>query len=226
MSQDDGRSPSVAITVAVIGLLGVLGAALIANWKSFTPAEAPIPERQPSPINGPTESPTRFTATPRADRAKLPRAAPAAPPDVLDGSSAQPPQDFVRILAVSPPTTDVLPSNQSFAVTLRLQYKLTSADSAILVPFLEQFKDGDRCASSNHQTIATNRPDQIPIQRGMGEVSVVFKVEANRHSDLGDVGSVAPNASLWAGFDSQGRVITLRETLWDYAKYCYRFAPK
>jgi hypothetical protein len=112
---------------------------------------------------------------------------------------------------------------------MRLRYRLVSADSVLLVPFLEQYASGDQCASKNHRTIASNDPSQIPIKRGEGELSVVFKVGLDRKSkpsDVGGEGYVAPNASLWAGSDSQGRVIVLQQMLWDSTKYCYRLAPR
>jgi hypothetical protein len=111
---------------------------------------------------------------------------------------------------------------------MRLRYRLVSAESVLLVPFLEQYAAGDRCTSKNHVTIASNDPSQIPIKRGEGEVSVVFKVEPGTKSkpaEFGNEGYVAPNASLWAGFDNQGRVIILKDMLWDSTKYCYRLAP-
>jgi len=103
------------------------------------------------------------------------------------------------------------------------------AATVLLVPFLEQYAVGDQCASRNHITVATNDPSQIPIKRGEDEVSVVFKVEPgtkSKSSDFENDGYVAPNASFWAGFDSQGRVIILKDMLWDSTKYCYRLAPR
>lgn len=60
-------------------------------------------------------------------------------------------------------------------------------------------------------------------------MSVVFNVDPDRKSkpsDFGNEGYVAPNASFWAGTDSQGRVIISQEMLWDSTKYCYRYSPQ
>jgi hypothetical protein len=131
--------------------------------------------------------------------------------------------DSVEIVAISPSTDRVLPNDAPFAITARVHYRLVSADSWIFVPYLEQFAVGDKCGSPNHRTIGTASPNQVPIKRGEGEVSIQFTVAANQHSDLGDRGYIAPNASAWAGFDSQGRVIVIKEGLWSFADHCYQF---
>ncbi|MBZ5616996.1 MAG: serine protease [Acidobacteriia bacterium] len=139
-----------------------------------------------------------------------------------EGTPAPATGDRVEIVAISPSTDQILPNDQPFALTARVHYRLVSADQWLLVPYLEQFADGDKCTSSNHRTIGMAKPDRVPIKRGDGEVSIQFTVDANQHSDLGDRGYVAPNASAWAGFDNQGRVIVIKEGLWDYKDHCYR----
>jgi hypothetical protein len=71
-------------------------------------------------------------------------------------------------------------------------------------------------------TIGRAKRERVSIKRGEGEVSVQFTVDANQHSDLGARGYVAPNASAWAGFDSEGRVIVIKEGLWSFEDHCYR----
>lgn len=224
MTQEDGKSHTVAIVVAVIGVVGVLGSALIANWdKVIAPRAAPtITTRPAEPTTGTTHR------TPTAQSPAAQAAAPEAPIATSVPAEASPPsdtQDSVKVLSITPNLNSVLPSNRSFAITMRLQYRLVSADSILIVPFLEQFGPGDKCASGNHRTIGSTVPDRIPVKRGEGEVAVVIRVDADQHSDLGGTGFVAPQASFWAGFDSRHRVITLQEQLWEFRKYCYRFAP-
>jgi hypothetical protein len=213
MAPDRSRSINTAIIVAIIGVAGVLGSAVIANWdKLLTKPATPTTETQPEPQK----------------QSGVPVDQPAVKQDSTPTPTSEN-QDSVQVLAISPPTNDALPSNQPFAVTMRLHYRLVSADSVLLVPFLEQYAAGDQCASNNHRTIASNDPSQIPIKRGEGEVSVLFKVDPDKKgkpSDFGNEGYVAPNASFWAGFDSQGRVIVLQDMLWDSTKYCYRLGPR
>jgi len=71
-------------------------------------------------------------------------------------------------------------------------------------------------------TIGRAKPERVSIKRGESEVSVQFTVDANQHFDLGARGYVAPNASPWAGFDSEGRVIVIKEGLWSFEDHCYR----
>lgn len=212
MASDGSRS--IAIVVAIIGVAGVLGFAVISNWdKLFSKAGPQIVETQPAPHNTVSGIP--------ADQ-------PTVKQNPTPASNSED-QDSVQVLAITPSTSDGLPSNQPYAVTMRLHYRLVSADSVLLVPFLEQYAAGDQCASRNHITIATNDPNQIPIKRGQGEVSVVFKKEPGSNSkspQFGNEGYVAPNASFWAGFDGQGRVIILKDTLWDSTKYCYHLAQR
>jgi hypothetical protein len=216
------------------------------TWNSECPPPPPQAGVHVAPITLPPKRGEVLADIPPSANSKLPKKKPDGPlpPKALSGISEgksavklnpTPPvtnsenEDSVQILAISPPTNDGLPSNRPFAVTMRLHYRLVSADSVLLVPFLEQYASGDQCASKNHKTIASNDPSQIPIKRGEGEVSVVFKVDPDRKSNSSEFGSegyVAPNASFWAGFDNQGRVIILQEMLWDSTKYCYRFAPR
>jgi len=208
MASDGSRS--VTIAVAIIGLVGVLGSAAIANWDRLFP-KARTENAEPTP--------------PKASG--IPEGKPAVkknPPESSDSGE----RDSVEVLAITPPTSDGLPSTRPYAVSLRLRYHLVSSDSVLLVPFLEQYAPNDQCASRRHITIASNDPSQITIKRGEGEVSVVFKVEPGKKGktdEFGQEGFVAPNASFWAGFDNQGRVIILKEMLWDSTKYCYRLTP-
>lgn len=132
--------------------------------------------------------------------------------------------DTVRILSISPRIDTVLRSSQSFDVDMHLYYKLVSADSALLVAYLEQFSQGNRCTINDHRTIAS--ADYLPITKGEGEVSIRLTYSANQFSsDFGTDGYVGPNVSFWAGFDDQSRVIVIQEGFWNYEDYCYRFAP-
>src|SRR6476661_2011661 len=163
MASDGSRS--VTIVVALIGVGGVIGAAVISNWdKLFPKATTQNVESRP-------EQPKGVSGVPADQQVVRQNPTP--------GSNSEN-QDSVQVLAITPSTNDVLPSNQPFAVTMRLHYKLVSADSVLLVPFLEQYAAGDRCTSSNHRTIASNDPSQIPIKRGEGDVSVLFKVDVDR----------------------------------------------
>ena len=53
---DEGKSHRTQITVALIGLVGVLGAALIANWDTVFPPE--LPAEDPLASNEPVERPS------------------------------------------------------------------------------------------------------------------------------------------------------------------------
>lgn len=203
MGSDGSRS--VTIIVAIIGLVGVLGSAVIANWDKLF-SKPPTQNAPQKTVSG------------------IPEGKPAVkknPPAATNSDE----QDSVEVLAITPPTKDGLSSSRPYAVSLRLRYHLVSTDSVLLVPFLEQYGANDQCTSKTHITIASNDPSQIPIKRGDGELSVVFKVEPGKKgktAEFGNEGYVAPNASFWAGFDNQGRVIILKEMLLDSTKYCYR----
>lgn len=198
------------------------------TWNSECPPPPPHVGVHVEPMILPPKRGEVLAAIPPSAKSNLPKKRPDGPLSKESVTNSEN-EDSVQVLAISPRTNDGLPSNRPFAVTMRLHYRLVSADAVLLVPFLEQYASGDQCASNNHRTIASNDPSQIPIKRGEGEVSVIFKVDPDRKSnssDFGNEGYVAPNASFWAGFDSQGRVIMLQEMLWDSTKYCYRFAPR
>jgi len=119
MASDGSRS--ITIIVAVIGVAGVLGSAVISNWDKLFPKagtqNAETRKEPQKPVSG------------------IPADQPAVKQNPTPASNSEE-QDSVQVLAITPSTNDRLPSNQPFAVTMRLRYRLVSADSVLLVPFL------------------------------------------------------------------------------------------
>src|SRR5689334_13673929 len=112
MGSDGSRS--IAISVAVIGLVGVLGSALISNWDKLFPKAG-------------TQNAETRSASPKAVSG-IPAGKPAITQSPTAASNSAE-QDSVEVLAITPATNDGLPSTRPFAVTMRLRYRLVSADS-------------------------------------------------------------------------------------------------
>jgi hypothetical protein len=132
-----------------------------------------------------------------------------------------------KIVSISPSIGTVLSSSSPFQINMQIHYRLVTADSALFVAYLEHFSNVDECASGRHETIAGATPNQISIKRGEGDLSIkiIYNGNVSSKMGLGNSGHVAPNASLWAGFDNQNRVIVMQEGLWSYSDYCYQFNP-
>src|SRR5690242_1978658 len=71
-------------------------------------------------------------------------------------------QDEFSIVAISPQSSQTLNSDQPFEISMRIHYRLVSADEALFVTYLELFQD--QCASQSHETIASGSPNQIKIR--------------------------------------------------------------
>src|SRR5882672_8985624 len=200
---EKGKSESVIKSVLVAFVIALLAGSSAPWWwgKIFpSPTAVVSPQQLPGP-SIPDDNVSPANKPPSHDKP-------------VEAAPVTETGDSVEIVAISPSTDQVLPNDRPFALTARIRYRLVSADQWLLVPYLEQFANDDKCISSNHRTIGMTKPDRVTIKRGDGEVSIQFTVNANEHSDLGDRGYVAPNASAWAGFDSQGRVIVIKEGLW------------
>ena len=148
---------------------------------------------------------------------------------VSDQSKVSVAKDQFQVMSILPAVGTALSGQQNFEISLKVHYTLVSADSALFVPYIEQFANNDQCATGTHHTIAAGIPNRTTIKKGEGDIYVRLLYQADQNtSKVGQFvngNHVAPNASLWAGFDSQNRVIVMQEGLWDYKDYCYPFQP-
>ena len=138
-------------------------------------------------------------------------------------------KDEFKILSILPSLNTVLQGQSPFAINMKIHYDLESSDSAFLVVGLVRYADGDPCGSENGETIAGATPPMVKIKHGEGDLFVNIMYDPGRNGQK--KGSsftgnhVAPHGTLWAGFDSQNRVIVLQGGLWDYKDFCYTFQP-
>ncbi len=200
MADSDGGGGRTAIVVAVISVIGVLGAAIITRISAGSSPAGP---------------PSTATALPLAGA--LPH---DAPPAIAVSSptspQAGPNTDSASVTAISPRPGSALPGDIGSAITMDVHYKLLSATHMLLVPTAEYYPGRGDCTGP-HTTIGSNVPQQVALTAGEGDTRVVLNISA----DTSRRGSVSARASFWSGFDDQNHVIVNVEQLWDPQTTCF-----
>jgi len=205
-----GNSFRVQITIAVIGLLGALGAAAITNWDKLFP---------------PTNS-----GPPQTEKSILPTT-PTPAPDVSVGQVALPVgkisdrEDSVRILDISPTPQSYFHRGRPQKFTIKVEYSLQSANIAILGMSVAQIPESAaKCASkSGGLTDAT----EVPIVRGRHITAFDLTWSGDSfEATKGRVdmkGYLTFSPSFWQSVGgNRGDIIRVFE---GYESLCMRFGP-
>jgi len=172
-------SDRTQIKVAIIGLIGVLAAALIANWDRIFPTHS-IPSQTPQAAQK-KEEPTKEPI----------KEIPQQPPQVQKTFGDDP--DGVFILNASPPNGATLTVGQPTTFTVTVRYKLTSLERATLIIGLIVYPESKTCTGSGH-TPATGKVVAI---RGERTVTIPIEWEVGLSKSVTTAGSVGYDAILW-----------------------------
>lgn len=195
MAQSDSRTQ---IIVACISLVGVLAAAVIANWSkisSSSPAATPASATEPAPARG-----------------GLPRR--VAPQPVASGDNAGG-DDFVEVVSAIPPQGTVLKYGQLTEFNVTIHYRLTtSLPNAALQIQLHQYDRSQACAGPNHIPEA----EHVPMLQGDHTIRVALPYMVGMGK--GDVpkGSIRFGATIWSDLATRQMFKTF-----ELEGYCYAF---
>ena len=205
MAQSDSRTQ---IVVACISLVGVLAAAIIANWSkisgSSTMSSAPSPA---SAVQQPPEV---------AGRGGFPRRAPLLkqPAQAVVGDNSDTPDSVVVLSAVPPPGT-VLKHGQLTDFNITIRYRLTtSLPNPALQVQLHQYDRSLNCTGPNHIPEA----EHVPMLPGDHNIRLTLPYMVGMGK--GDVpkGSIRFGATIWSDLASRQLFKTF-----ELQGYCYAF---
>jgi hypothetical protein len=191
MADSDSRTQ---ITVAMIGVVGVLLAALIGNWDK---------------IFGPKDPPR--AATPAQIQHPKP------PPGVVQGpGTLGNDPDGVVILKASPPSGSTLKQGDLVQFTVLVRYRLTSLEKATLSVGLVEYPHATTCGASGNIPASGN----VPIFRGENTVEVPIEWKVGVSKSVVTDGSIGYTASFWSDFQSR----QLFRSFTAMPGYCYQFS--
>jgi hypothetical protein len=142
---------------------------------------------------------------------------------------AQPTGDQFKVTSILPAIGSPLSGQQDFDVFLKLHYKLVSADSLILVPYILQFANGDECATGTSRIISDSKDGSVKIKQGEGDVDVKIHYMTGKYVTTGQFANgnhVSINAALLPVVnDSQNSKTLVQKQLWNNKDFCYPFQP-
>ncbi len=164
------------IVIALIGLVGILGAAVISRYGL------------PSSITGTkssTSGASNGTGANTSTGSNTPR-----PPDNDP--------DSVRILSVNPPPGTLLKIGQRADFDVYLTYRLQSLDNGALSIQIVQFDNSPSCAGASHIPAAQH----VSIARGEQKTLVKVSYPVGGDKEIVKSGSVSITATLWKDFNT------------------------
>ena len=181
------------ITVAVIGLLGVLTASVIGNWdKIFGPKDPPR-IGVPAPIQHPK-----------------------SPPVAVQGlNSLGEGPDGVMILKASPPSGTQLKQGEVVQFSVTVRYRLTSLEKATLSLGVVEYPHASACGGEGNIPVA----GQAPMVRGENIVEIPIQWNVGVSKSVVTDGSIGYTASFWSDIQSR----QLFRSFGAIPGYCYQF---
>ena len=198
MAQSDSRTQ---IVVACISLVGVLAAAVIANWSRISSSN--------------TTAPPATVSQPAPARGGLPRR--VAPQPVVSGDNAASADsaDSVEIVDAVPPIGTVLKQGQLADFNVTIHYRLTTAlPNPALQVQLHQYDHSLACAGPNHIPEA----EHVPMLQGDHTVRVSLPYVVGMGKGIVPKGSIRFGAIIWSDLASRQLFKTF-----ELEGYCYAF---
>ena len=184
------------IVIAVIGLAGVLGAAVISKYGL----------------------PTSLTATSSVSNTPSPGSTPGQPkPDGKGQGNHEPlpaDGDVVKVRSVTPPTGTALHAAQSVDFKIDLTYRLQSLDNAALSIDLDQHDNSSNCSGEAH----IHASQRVAITRGEHQITVVIPYRADAGKGAASSGSITLGTKIWSDFDN--RQLLKNQP---FTEYCWTF---
>jgi hypothetical protein len=201
-------SDRTQITVAIIGLIGVLAAALIANWERISPTHSV----QSQSSQEQKKEDKLIKKTPEQPPQQQPEQAPGQQPQVQKTFGDDP--DGVFILNASPPNGATLTVGQPITFTVTVRYKLTSLERATLVINLAEYPKSKTCTGSGHIPAS----GKVVAIRGERTITIPIQWEVGLSKSVTTDGSVGYGATFWSDISS-GQMFRSFPLL----DYCYSF---
>lgn len=192
-----------AVVVAIIGLIGTIGAAVIANWDKFS--EVKMGTHKVADVGNPVSAAHEEVLTPK----------------VLGSATQEVPKeaDTFRITSISPPLSTAL-TGDTGDVTISVHYEFYSADSATLTVWSARYKPGPEACAGSGLTGGALGSSRVFISRGSGDRTMTVR---NLSSGLASTGYLGLNASVSVGVPG---TLSYRELadVPPFHEYCYRVA--
>jgi len=202
MAQSDSRTQ---IVVACISLVGVLAAAVIANWSRISGSNNGSTASPPTAV---TEAAGRG-AFPRRNAPPLQQPAQAVVGDTGDGS------DSVVVVSAVPPLGTVLKQGQLTDFNVMIHYRLTtSLPNPALQVQLHQYDRSLACTGPNHIPEA----EHVPMLQGDHTVRVAIPYVVGTGKGNVPKGSIRFGATIWSDLASRQLFKTF-----ELEGYCYAF---
>jgi hypothetical protein len=175
------------IVIAVIGLVGVLTAALISNWDKIFVKNNPVESTHStvSPTAVPDSKPVNPTAVPDPTT--------RAPVDLKQDSLGDAP-DAAMILSASPSPSTRLRNGDIIQFSIRVRYRLTTLENGTLTVTVEEFPNSNDC-SGRGNTPVTGR---AAIVRGEDIVTVSIPWTVRLSKSVTNTGSVGLGLVFWS----------------------------
>ena len=208
MAQSDSRTQ---IVIACISLVGVLAAAIIANWSRISGASGNTMSTAPSSASAVQQPPEV------AGRGGVPRrVAPQLkePAQAVVGDNGDSP-DSVIILSALPPPGTVLKYGRLTDFNITIRYRLTaSLPNPALQIQLHQYDRSLDCTGPNHIPEA----EHVPMLQGDHNVRVTLPYMVGMGKGNVPKGSIRFGAAIWGDLANRQLFKTF-----ELPGYCYAF---
>lgn len=191
MAQSDSRTQ---IVIACISLVGVIAAAIIANWGKISGSES-----------GANPPPPKIVKEGAVQR----------PPEVAERGDNKDSPDSVVILNAVPPRGTVLKHGQLTDFNITIHYRLTtSLPNPALQVQLHQYDRSLDCTGPNHIPEA----EHVPMLEGDHNVTVALPYVVGMGKGNVAKGSIRFGATIWSDLASRQLFKTF-----ELPRYCYPF---
>jgi hypothetical protein len=205
MAQSDSRTQ---IVIACISLVGVLAAAMIANWGKISGSSMPSAPSPASAVQQPPEAAGRG-GFPRRGAGQQRQLAQAV---VGDGGDSA---DSVDVVSAVPARGSVLKQGQLTDFNITIHYRLTtSLPNPALQIQLHQYDRSLVCAGPNHIPEA----EHVPMLQGDHTVRVALPYMVGMGKGNVAKGSIRFGATIWGDLASRQLFKTF-----ELSDYCYAF---
>jgi hypothetical protein len=201
-------SSRTQITVAIIGLLGVLAAALISNWDRIAGTHG---KDAASQAHTEATSPTPRAVNPSPQASPTPRPANPSPQATSLGDG---PEGFM-IEEASPPSGAHLKQGQPTQFTVKVRYRLTTLENATLSVGIAEYPYASGCDKSG------NIPASVEVAASRGEHTVTIPIQwtVGVGKQIIKSGSIGYEASFYSDLKS----FQMLRSFGTIPGYCYSF---
>lgn len=211
MALSDSRTQ---IIVACISVIGVIGAAVVANHASSsfsTPSttQASTAGTAPASTSAPQPSAQSQPATAQAQQTSQP--ASIAQPTLSSQPQPSTGEDSVNIVSVKPRVGTLLHAGQLTNFEIGVDYNLASLPNAMLTVALSQYDNSTSCSGPNRSPA----DQKSPITQGAHHANVVIPYIVGRGKNNADRGSLGLRAGIWDNHQ--------RTRVFEFPGYCFPF---